>query len=118
MDWCQYPYLSASNTNSMLHISKSPKTKNYVVASIASNSLEVSASQPRGLKSRKGVYKNIRSQMKMFNSPFVLVQDNTLAVPAILKITRDTVTVTKEKLTKPYIPGPDPKVKKKAKKKK
>lgn len=101
----------------MLHISKSPRTRKYIVATLASNHLEVSASQPKGLASRKGVIKNIRSQMKTFNSPFVFVQDNTLQVPVVLKVTRDTVTKTKEKLVKPYIPGPDPKVKKAKKKK-
>ena len=98
----------------MLHISKSPKTKRYFVATVATNHLEVSCSQPTGLAGRKSVFKNIRSQMKTFNSPFVFVQDNSLQVPVVLKVLpKSTLVMKGMKLAKAYIPGPNPKAKKK-----
>ena len=111
----QYPTLAAQNTSSMLQLSKSPKNKKWYVATMASNHLELSATQPKGLASRKGAIKNIRSQLKSFNTTSVLVQDNTGHKSVVYNITADKIEKTEVAAVKPYVPGPPP-AKKKVKK--
>lgn len=90
----------------MLHLSRSPKNKKYYVAALAKNHLELVASQPKGLSSHRAAIKNIRAQMKVFDVPYVLVQDNTLPVPMIIKVRTTTiVAVPYRKTYKPYMPG-------------
>ena len=82
---------------------------------MASKHLELSATQPKGLASRKGAIKNIRSQLKSFNTTSVLVQDNTGHKSVVYNITADKIEKTEVAAVKPYVPGPPP-AKKKVKK--
>jgi hypothetical protein len=91
----------------MIHISKSPKTGRFYVGTLAPNFLELSASQPSGLSSRRAAVKNIRSQMKAWDAKQVRVQDNTRDKPAYLMVTPTRTSVITIASGKPYIPGRD-----------
>lgn len=90
----------------MIHIAK--KNKRFYVSNVSRNHEAVSASQPRGLGTRKGVIKNIRAHMKLYGTSAVngvLVQDDTAEPSVVLQVTHGGVTRTTKKPGKPYVPG-------------
>lgn len=88
----------------MLHLSKNKAGKLFV-ATLASNHLQLSCSQPKGLASRKGAIKNIRAQLRTFGSESTLVQDNTNGTPVVLRVHQDRIEKTLISTSKPYVPA-------------
>ncbi|MES2457215.1 MAG: hypothetical protein V4594_16795 [Bacteroidota bacterium] len=71
----------------MIHIIKNTAGK-FDVVTIAKNGAHLSGTR-QGFESRMAVYKNIRSQMKQFGvdpNIGVLVQDDTLAQPTVIRL--------------------------------
>jgi uncharacterized protein YegP (UPF0339 family) len=76
----------------MIHICKSPKTKQFYIVVLAKNGEVLSTSEL--LKNKSSCYKNIRSQMKEFdNHEFCFYQDDTGSKPLVFAIDEDVKKV-------------------------
>lgn len=90
----------------MIHISKSQKTGKFHIGSIADAKNQELLSSSEGVTHRSNAIKNIRANMKVWNSSDVLVQDNTGKKPKIILVTQKSQLVSDStKFETPYEPG-------------
>ena len=88
----------------MIHLTK--KNGMFHVTYMAANHEVISQSQPKGLTTRKGAFKNVRSHMKSFRTPGdVLVQDDTVSPSIILAVNQNSITRTQARPNSVYVPG-------------
>ena len=90
----------------MIHILKSQKTGKFHIGSIADAKNQELLSSSEGVTHRSNAIKNIRANMKVWNSSDVLVQDNTGKKPKIILVTQKSQLVSDStKFETPYEPG-------------
>ena len=90
----------------MIHISKSQKTGKFHIGRIADAKNQELLSSSEGVTHRSNAIKNIRANMKVWNSSDVLVQDNTGKKPKIILVTQKSQLVSDStKFETPYEPG-------------
>ncbi len=92
----------------MIQISKSPVTGLFHVGTIANARNQENLSASEGVKHRSNAIKNIRAQMKVFDTSPVIVQDNTGKVVKLISLSYDSQIILNSdahKLQTPYVPG-------------
>jgi hypothetical protein len=96
----------------MVHISKSRKTGKYHVGTKGVSRL-LSSAEANGFNTKKGTHKNIAAQMRIFNSPGIYVQDNTMREIVVFRMRLYGPNLSKFELIKApnvkpkkaYVPG-------------
>lgn len=92
----------------MIHISKSSKTGKFHVGVVADARNQELLASSEGVAHRSNAIKNIRAQMKVFDTSLVRVQDNTGKVIKLILLSCDSQIILNSDLhtlQKPYVPG-------------